>query len=499
MPSVGRDAVIGVDIGTTSAKAVAFTIDGAAHAGGQARYELSDPHPGWAEQDPEAVLAATLEATAEAVRGAREAGLAVQGLAFSAAMHSLIALDGDTTAITPVLTWADARAADQARRLRSGPRGLALHRRTGTPVHPMSPLVKLRWYREHDPELARRARYWVGVKELVLQRLTGELVVDHGIASATGMFNLGDAAWDDEALDYAGVRRDQLARLVPTTEVLRLSAQGARALNLPAGMPVVAGCERRAAGEPRPRRRAARHGGLLDRHERRPARGGRPAARRQSRQGLLLRARAGALRHRWRGQQRRRRARLAGRDRRAPARRRGAARRAAGGRGAPRGGRPCRSRQRRAALPPPAARRARAALGGRSARRMGRADARARPRASAARGGRGRLHAAGDRARRARRCRRGGARDPRHRRLRAQCPVALDPRRDLRPADRLRRLTRGVVARRRPAGHDDAGDAGVARSRRRARGGRRTSSDPTPTRPRRTRACCRISNPRSPR
>ena len=241
MPSVGRDAVIGVDIGTTSAKAVAFTIDGAAHAGGQAGYELLDPHPGWAEQDPEAVVAATLEATAAAVLGARDAGLTVEGLAFSAAMHSLIALDGDTTAISPVLTWADARAADQARRLRSGPRGLALHRRTGTPIHPMSPLVKLRWYREHDPELARRARYWVGVKELVLQRLTGELVVDHGIASATGMFNLGDAAWDDEALEYAGVRREQLARLVPTTEVLRLSVTGGRAVGLPAGTPVIAG------------------------------------------------------------------------------------------------------------------------------------------------------------------------------------------------------------------------------------------------------------------
>ena len=241
MSAAQRDGIIGLDIGTTSAKAVAFTVDGVARASGHAGYALSNPHPGWAEQDPEAVLAATLRATRQAVRGAQEAGLNVQGLALSAAMHSLIALDGSTTAISPVLTWADARGADQAARLRSGPRGLALHRRTGTPVHPMSPLVKLRWYRENDPELAARARYWVGVKELVLQRLTGELVVDHGIASATGLFNLGDETWDSEALAYAAVGPDQLARLVPTTEVLRLNAEGARAVGLPEGTPVVAG------------------------------------------------------------------------------------------------------------------------------------------------------------------------------------------------------------------------------------------------------------------
>lgn len=241
MPSARRDAIIGVDIGTTSAKAVAFTADAAPRASGRAGYELVHPRATWAEQDPATVLAATLSATAEAVRGAREAGLSVQGLSFSAAMHTLVALDAGGTAISPLLTWADARAADQARKLRSDPRGPALHRRTGTPVHPMSPLVKLRWFREHEPELTRRARHWVGVKELVLQRLTGELVVDHGIASTTGLFNLADAAWDREALEYAGVGPEQLGRLVATTAVLRLSAEGGRATGLPAGTPLVAG------------------------------------------------------------------------------------------------------------------------------------------------------------------------------------------------------------------------------------------------------------------
>jgi len=235
-PASSSDVVLGVDIGTTSAKAVAFGIDGAAKADAQAGYDLLNPRPGYAEQDARAVAAATLEVTAKAAAAAQEAGHRVAGIAFSAAMHSLVGLDGSGAPVTPLVTWADARAADQARRLRRG-RGLALHRRTGTPVHPMSPLVKLRWFAEHDTT----ARHWVGVKEYVLRELTGELVVDHGIASATGMFNLATEAWDEEALAYAGIGADQLPRLEPTTAVLELSREGAEKVGLPAGTPLVLG------------------------------------------------------------------------------------------------------------------------------------------------------------------------------------------------------------------------------------------------------------------
>jgi gluconokinase len=106
----------------------------------------------------------------------------------------------------------------------------------------MSPLVKLRWFAEEEPDVAAAVRHWVGIKDYVMHRMTGELVVDHGVASATGMFNLGDEDWDAEALTYAGVTREHLPELVPTTAILSLSDRGARLLDLAAGTPVVAGC-----------------------------------------------------------------------------------------------------------------------------------------------------------------------------------------------------------------------------------------------------------------
>jgi gluconokinase len=236
-----NDVVIGVDLGTTSSKAVAFTVDGTAVGSGQVGYRLRSRRPGYAEQDADEVRNSALEATAAAIDKATDGGHHVAGLAFSAAMHSLIGLDATGFPLTPVLTWADGRAAEQAARLRADPRGLALHKRTGTPVHPMSPLVKLRWFAENQPDVAALVGQWVGIKEYLLRRLTGELVVDHGIASATGMFNLGNNEWDDEALAYAGISATQLPEPVPTTATLRLSREGATLLGLTPGTPLIVG------------------------------------------------------------------------------------------------------------------------------------------------------------------------------------------------------------------------------------------------------------------
>jgi gluconokinase len=135
-------------------------------------------------------------------------------------MHALVGLDADGVPITNIVTWADQRAAGEAAALKDTPEGLELHRRTGTPVHPMSPLLKLRWFAQHEPDVFARVRTWVGVKELVLRELVGEVVVDHGVASATGLLNLETLDWDDEALACAGITAEHLPRLVAGTEVV---------------------------------------------------------------------------------------------------------------------------------------------------------------------------------------------------------------------------------------------------------------------------------------
>lgn len=236
----GPDGVVlGVDIGTTSTKTVAYDTAGRASATHSVGYPLHEPVPGYAEQDPDVIVAAVLETVRRVVAGC---GARVLALSFSTAMHSLIGLGADGAPLTPSITWADSRASAQAERLRAAPGGQALHRRTGTPIHPMSPLIKLLWFRENAAALCSRVEHWVGIKDYVVQRMCGRLVTDHSVASATGLLDIHRLAWDPEALDLAGITAAQLPALAPTTTVLPgFTAATAAAVGLPVATPVVLG------------------------------------------------------------------------------------------------------------------------------------------------------------------------------------------------------------------------------------------------------------------
>ncbi|WP_345751079.1 gluconokinase [Microbacterium rhizophilus] len=240
MSTRAGDVVIGVDMGTTATKVVAYTPDGRQLASSSHGYPLDEPHPGHAEQDPHAILGAVYEGLREVVA---EIGTPrIAGVSFSSAMHSLMALDVELQPLTPVVTWADTRAASQADRVRASAGGLALHRRTGTPVHPMSPLTKLMWFRDQEPRIRQAAAFWVGIKDWVLLRMCGALVVDHSLASASGLMDIHRLEWDREALHLAGIRADQLPELVPTTTVLdELTDEAAAATGLPLATAVVVG------------------------------------------------------------------------------------------------------------------------------------------------------------------------------------------------------------------------------------------------------------------
>ena len=239
--------VIGVDVGTTAAKVVAFEYSWDANPDATRRpphtavheYPLIRPQSGWRVQDAEVVVAATLKSLADCV--AQLDGAAVVAVSVSTAMHGLIALDDDARPMTPIITWADARARDVARDLRAAPLAASLHARSGTPVHSMSPLTKLRWFAQNDPELMSRARSWVGLKDLVLHALTGRLVTELSSASGTGMLSIADRTWDPEAVALSGARIDQLPQVLPTTSTLPLDPGVASRVGLPAGTPVVVG------------------------------------------------------------------------------------------------------------------------------------------------------------------------------------------------------------------------------------------------------------------
>ena len=236
-----RDCVLGIDIGTTGARAVAFALDGTQLHAASADYPLHSPFPGWGEQEPLRVLEATTRCVREIAAWCRAQSLHPRAAGVSAILHSLIPVDATGAALGPSIIWADTRSAPQAEEIRAATDALALYRRVGGPVHPMYSTAKLRWLRLHRREVFEQAASFVGIKEYVLRQWTGVHACDRSVASGTGLYNGAAGAWDDEALALAGITADRLPPVVETTDRLAAPPAALRALGLPADCALVIG------------------------------------------------------------------------------------------------------------------------------------------------------------------------------------------------------------------------------------------------------------------
>lgn len=232
--------MMGVDIGTTSTKAVLFTEKGDVVEKANVGYPLHTPDISTAEQDPDEIFQAVLEAVTQ-IKKAHE-DKAISFISFSSAMHSLIAVDEHGLPITPCITWADNRSEKWSEKIKTEWNGHGIYRRTGTPIHPMSPLSKITWLVQEHPEIDSRTYKYIGIKEYIFHKLFGTYVVDHSIASATGLMNLEELDWDEEALEVAGISREKLSELVSTTTIFTgLKEEYARASGLDADTSFVIG------------------------------------------------------------------------------------------------------------------------------------------------------------------------------------------------------------------------------------------------------------------
>lgn len=209
---------IGLDLGTTHIKAAAIHADGRVeYQAGRRNHPVSAPD-GKSEQDPREILRNTEAALTEVLQHLEKSGLLPQlnAIGLSAAMHGLMALDPHDAPLTHLWLWSDLRASVQARALRAQG-GLDIYGYTGVPVHPMSPLCKLCWMREEMPRVFSNAKMFLGVKEFVWFHLTGQFMSDISCASATGLLDIRRNQWHPPALEWAGIRAEQLPMPVLTT------------------------------------------------------------------------------------------------------------------------------------------------------------------------------------------------------------------------------------------------------------------------------------------
>jgi xylulokinase len=225
--------LLGIDVGTSSAKLLLLDERGATVAEAGATYPVDRPRPGWAETDPERWWTAVVDAAA---RLPPEGRAAVAGIGLCGQQHGVVLAGADGAALRPAILWLDARSAEC---LRDYPEGAEETVGNAISAGMTGPL--LLWLRRHEPEHLAAARWALQAKDWLRLRLTGEAAADPSDASGTNLADR-DGRWDDALVERLGIRRALLAPTVPSGSAAgRLTAAAARALGVPAGVPVAAG------------------------------------------------------------------------------------------------------------------------------------------------------------------------------------------------------------------------------------------------------------------
>jgi xylulokinase len=228
-------AIVGIDVGTQSLKAVVLGDDLAVLGEAACAYAVDHPRPGWAQQDPVAWEDALAPAIAGALERAQLPPAAVAALGVAGQLDGCVAVNAGGEPLGPCLIWMDRRAERELPELPADFRA-----RTGLTADPGHMAAKIAWLRRHAHGLSG-ARFHQPVSYLV-ERLCGESVMDHGLASTTMLYHLTRRDYDAELLGCFGIDRAELPRLAAASDRAGdLTAAGAALCGLPAGIPVAVG------------------------------------------------------------------------------------------------------------------------------------------------------------------------------------------------------------------------------------------------------------------
>jgi xylulokinase len=202
--------LLGIDLGTSSVKAMLTDRVGAVLAQADAAYPVDRPHAGWAQTDPEAWWSAVRDAVASVLTQAPRARPA--GIGLSGQMHGVVLCGPDAAPVRPAVLWADARAEAQLAAYRALP--LDVTARLANPLSPGMAGPILAWLHQHEPDAVAAARHALQPKDWLRARLTGAVAAEPSDASATLLYDVLGRTWDEAVIAALGIRRDLLPALV---------------------------------------------------------------------------------------------------------------------------------------------------------------------------------------------------------------------------------------------------------------------------------------------
>jgi xylulokinase len=235
-------SLLGVDIGTTSVKAVVIDKDGSLLAQASQEYPTTYPHPNWAEQNPDDWFAALRHVlgnlwTRDAIDPRSLAAMSV-----SCQAPTITAVDVGGRPLAPAQLWMDRRGDAECRWLADYVGEEEVARINGGRIDPYYVAPKWLWLQRHAPAIERAAHKLLFPNGFIIHKLCGEFTIDLSHGPLTLFFHSAHQIWSGDLLARMGLDEAKLPPLRPCSQVVgKVNNEAAATTGLPAGLPVVAG------------------------------------------------------------------------------------------------------------------------------------------------------------------------------------------------------------------------------------------------------------------
>jgi xylulokinase len=229
--------ILGIDIGTTSTKAILFDSDKGVVAEAERDTGLISRHAGWAEEDAGLWWANVCELVRELVVGRTIAAVGVTGM-----VPCVVLTDRQGRLLRPSIQQNDARAVDEITELRSSFDADRILARTGSPITQQSVAPTLLWLARHEPEVWSQAALVQGSYDFIVSRLTGAAGVEANWAVESGLFDLETNSWAEDILSTAGISSHLMPPVRQPLDIAGVVTEKAAVeTGLEAGVPVMTG------------------------------------------------------------------------------------------------------------------------------------------------------------------------------------------------------------------------------------------------------------------
>ncbi|KAA3654448.1 MAG: hypothetical protein DWQ04_34395 [Chloroflexi bacterium] len=214
------DALLGLDVGTTTTKAVLFDLTGTELARATSLpYRNYSPQSGWVEQDPEEVWGAVVTAVRQTVAQVGQ-DIQVQAICMAAQSGSLLPADANGEPVYPIITWMDGRTEQLVQKWRDEGIQEQVKPISGWSLYPGLCLPTISWLRQHDPAIFAAARHYFSVNDFIAYRLTGRYASNPSNGGGMQLVDIRTGQWSDELCDLAGITTEQLSPIHPAGAVI---------------------------------------------------------------------------------------------------------------------------------------------------------------------------------------------------------------------------------------------------------------------------------------